>query len=360
MFDLNLKRIDDYNFNMKYIALTNLFSAWYMLNCLKREIPLIDPILARIYFSEYGIETADLTDKDISEMAKVYSPAIAAFFMRCQIQRCENIIDRFGKVGYDNRLPHAITLPLQCKQFFLELLNLNSSNNIENVSTKETQCLDSLRDAMIVNNTITASKVVGWDGGYKAKNDSEYQITPDQFALYTDIIHNAVVDLYRPLKALDETYEDWGTKFRRIIDYIKTLVFMVTRDAIMSEDWLSSYQATSDSITNPLAILKAPFVDLGFNNEIFTRATRAVQRAYGRNLVPAVESAVAPYSSLKLEHAICLFHNSNAKLDTSKMPQNNNTETFKFLCCQEYIVNLDLKIRKEMVSQPLQGAVASN
>jgi len=351
MFDLNFAKIDRYSFEMKYIALTNLFAAWYMLNCLKLSDPLVDTTLARIYFSEYGIETADLSNKDVAEMAKEYSPSVIKFFRKCQIQRCENIIDRFGKIGYDNRLPHAITLPLQCKEFFLELLALNANNTTENITTKETQCMDSLRDAMIVNNTMSVTGRGEWGNWMGNKLDGEYKITPDQFATYTDIIHNAVIDLYRPLNALDETFEDWGTKFRRVIDYIKTLVFMVTRDVAFNSEYFSYQMAREEDIVNPLAVLKAPFVNLGFGSSLFEHAKNAVKRATRYDLVSMVESVVAPYSSLKLEHAICLFHDSNAKLDTSKLPQTNESETFKFLCCQEFIVNLDQKIREQMLSR---------
>lgn len=356
MFDLNLSQIDSYRFDMKYIALTNLFAAWYMLNSLKHNVPLIDKTLARIYFSEYGMKTDDLSDKDIAEMAKVYSPAISKFFKKCQVQRCENIIDRFGKIGYDSRLPHAITLPVQCKQFFLELLSLNATSNMENITTKETQCLDSLRDAMIVNNTMTVTG--GRNGYYRGALDSEYKITPEQFAYYTDIIHNAVIDLYRPLNSLDETFEAWGIKFRRVIDYIKTLVFMVTRDVAFNCEWFSEFEDDMHIIDKKV-VFKSPFVDLGFNNEIYKSAKGCMKRAYRQDgVVAAIESAVAPYSSLNVEHAICLFHGSNAQLDTRKLPQNNESDTFKFLCCQEFIVNLDLKIKSEMVSVPGSKPVA--
>ena len=136
MFNLNFLKLNKGSYDLFHVALINLYAAWYMLLNLKTTLPNIDVTMAKIYFTEHGINIQGLTDKQIAEMAKEYNKNIIRFFIKCEVQRCENLIDRFGKCGCDPRLPHDMTLPLQCKQFYLELIEFNSSQNYENIHTK--------------------------------------------------------------------------------------------------------------------------------------------------------------------------------------------------------------------------------
>ena len=336
MFETSAKKSND-SWSWRNIALANLFSAWYMLLSLKTTLPTIDTNLVRIYLTEYGMDLTGLQDSDISEIGKEYYEEIQKFFIKCQIQRCENIVDRFGKVGCDPRLPHRMTLPLQCKEFFLELLNLKSQNEVISTHTKETQYLDSFLSSLIINHTYTARyRVSNNYDEWKVNTSNDYDVSPEQFSQYTDIIHKEIEHLYRPPVGVDATHESWDVVFKRIVDYIKTLIFMTSRDAMTRESIYTGDKSGSQNLTP--TIFNTPVIGVWDKEELFKCATICSSNIIDTKIVNAT---IMPYSTLNIDHAICLFHDTNAQLDVSKRKQNANTDTFKFLCCQEYIYQID-------------------
>ena len=354
MFELNIDKLNAYTFSMKHIALANMYCAWYMLMNISDKLPNVDVTLSRIYFTEYGMSVEDLTDKEVAKMGTDYYEPIKEFYKKCVVQRLEDIIDRFGKVGCDNRIPHAMTLPNNCKNLFEELLNLedfknsNPSPRYPFVSTsKEDEIIKSLRDAMIINNTIDVNRTGSW--AKTAQNDV-FVISPEDFSSYTNIIHNAVMNLYRPSSGINATHEDWGTQVRKLLDYVKTLVVMVTRDYTCANESCYVGQGGCDLPFDRMAIYGAPMFDLGYKDTVYKFAEQEFLSSYYVKITP-IKNALAKYSGLSMAHAICLPHATNAKLDVSRIKQCFNSDTHKFFCCQEMISAMDVKMKKELLKK---------
>lgn len=344
MFD-TVKNGNCNEYKLRHIAMVNLFSAWYILLSLKSSLPVVDPILTRIYLTEYGMNTVGMTDQDLAEAGTEFTKDIQRFFVKCEIQRLENIVDRFGKIGCDPRLRHGITLPVQCKEFFIELMNLETGDAIEpntKLAMKETQCMDSLLSSMIINNTYTS--ISRRSDSALVRTSKDYQISPEEMSRYANIIHGKIIALYSPIHGINAKHESWEVKFRKIVDYVKTLVYMTSRDITAQEYlylWKSAY-APSQNL-NP-GIFNTPIIGVWDKDELFKCATTEAADYTDANQIKKI---VMPYSGLSISQAICLFHNTNAQLDLTKLGQSEDTDAFKFLCCQEYIYNLDEQLKKE-------------
>jgi len=130
-----------------------LLCSWFILNCLKRNYPIVDPILAEIYFQTYGINTQGLSKEAYGQLMTEYNDAILKFFLSCQRQRCLDMIENVRAKRNGKSLSETVMLavPSQCKPFFEEMLVLNRELKTYNLFTKETQVLDSLRDTIVAN-----------------------------------------------------------------------------------------------------------------------------------------------------------------------------------------------------------------
>jgi hypothetical protein len=324
-----------------------ILCSWFILNCLKKNYPVVDPILAEIYFRTYGINTDGLSKEAYGQLMTEYNDAILRFFLCCQRQRCLDIIELLGK-NQDVINNAMIAVPSQCKPFFEEILVLDKELKTYNAFTKETQCLDSLRDTLvsnsILNRYISHSITTNREGSPWRRSNSNtamsisYIVSPGEFNAYVNILYSAVIDLYRPLfnldrdkqskrplYALNETYEDSGTKFSKIVDYIKTMLYILCT-----------------SLDNQLIIHEPNYF---WNSNVPKYADEAfdevVNIATREQCVPQhdkIMKAVATYGGLNLNHAICIPSKSNVDLtDRFVFKKCNTSMTYKFLCCQEFM-----------------------
>ena len=106
MFDFDSSSLNRSRWLLDGIAIVDIYAAWYMLLSINPNLPKVDPILAKIYFSEYGVNTDGLTDTAVMTMATEYDSKIRVFYRKCIVQRLVDIIERFAKICYDPRLPH--------------------------------------------------------------------------------------------------------------------------------------------------------------------------------------------------------------------------------------------------------------
>ena len=348
--------------------LANLLCRWFMLNCLKRDYPRVDPILAEIYFQTYGINTLGISKESFKELMTEYNDAIISFFLSCQRQRCLEIIDfiRDYVLG-DNGSKIAnmmIAVPAQCKPFFKEVLVLDRESKTYNVFTKETQCLDSLRDTLVANSASMQRYSQYSRKAYtRATNTSNtvgsmcYIVSPGEFSAFINIVREAVIGLYRPLFNLEsdrgvknsrffkkEIYEDSGTRFSKIIDYIKTLIYIlctsIDEDRItIGPDW---YWATS----LPYAM-----------HDAFETVLKEVKDSYTCPYMIEIRKALSIYGGLHINHAICLPTNTTVNLaDRFTFSKSTNTRAYEFLCCQEFIECMKATAaRKDRNPQPEGG-----
>ena len=333
-----------------------ILCSWFILNCLKRNYPLVDPIMAEIYFQTYGINTDGLSKDAISKLMTEYNDAILRFFLSCQRQRCLDIINIRGR--NQNLIENAmIAIPAQCKPFFEEMLVLDKELKTYNAFTKETQCLDSLRDTLVSNSLLNryASRSVttpregnmSWRNRSNTAMNIAYIVSPGEFNAYVNILYSAVIDLYRPLfnlerdkhakrplYALNETYEDSGTKFSKIVDYIKTMLYI-----------LSSSLDNQMIIHDPNYFLTSNVplhMDEVFREVIETTSVDQCVPQYDK-----IMKAVATYGGLNLDHAICIPSKSEVDLtDRFVFKKCNTSMTYKFLCCQEFMTNALNNARK--------------
>ena len=118
MFDFDSSSLNRSRWLLDGIAIVDIYAAWYMLLSINPNLPKVDPILAKIYFSEYGVNTDGLTDTAVMTMATEYDSKIRVFYRKCIVQRLVDIIERFAKICYDPRLPHRITLPVVTRPHF--------------------------------------------------------------------------------------------------------------------------------------------------------------------------------------------------------------------------------------------------
>jgi len=348
MFSLNLKTIDREWDNAGCVAKINLYAAWYMLTKLDPDYPLLDATFARIYFTEYGINVVGLTDENVMTMANEYRNAIRNWYRMCITQRLCEAIDRFSAICKDGNLEHHLTLPVECGKFFREILELANTSRITNMHTKETQCLDSLISTMIVNTTYQVNS--RFLGSIHGTFPSESSLTADEFSSYTDIIRRAVCNLYRPSTGLEETHEDWGTKFRKVCNYVKSLAFIALRDKtfvgqrhLYREDYPPEKEAF---------LFGGPYLAVADTERLYDLATEEIMSNWeNAPLARSIQDMVAPYGSLDIRHAICLLHNTNAELDMRKSHDVRTSAAFKFLCCQEYVYQLDEKAKQKKLEK---------
>ena len=336
-----------------------LLCSWFILNCLKRNYPIVDPILAEIYFQTYGINTQGLSKEAYGQLMTEYNDAILKFFLSCQRQRCLDMIENVRAKRNGKSLSETVMLavPSQCKPFFEEMLVLNRELKTYNLFTKETQVLDSLRDTIVANsiNSHYVSNIARRIDMPLNPNRSNttgsmtYIISQGEFEAYTNILHSAVIDLYRPLfnldrdkqvkrpiYALNETYEDSGTKFSKIVDYIKTLLFILCIS--YDEEMLLKHPNFFWTSCIPTSM-----------TDVFNRIIDMAKEAIPGPLAKDITRTVASYGDLNLNHAICLPSNTTVNLSDRFVFRKSNTSiTYQFLCCQEFItcVNTYLQPRE--------------
>lgn len=327
-----------------------ILCSWFMLNCLKKNYPVVDPILAEIYFRTYGINTDGISKEAYGQLMTEYNDAILRFFLCCQRQRCLDIIDTIGR-NQDLISNAMIAVPAQCKPFFEEMLILDKELKTYNAFTKETQCLDSLRDTLVSNSllnryisravTTPRESNISWRNKSNTAMNVSYIVSPGEFNAYVNILYSAVIDLYRPLfnldrdnksnrplYALNETYEDSGTKFSKIVDYIKSMLYILC-----------------SSLDNQMIIHDPNYfwnsnvpkcMDEAFR-EVVEESTH-VGVDEGNSQCGKILKAVATYGGLNLNHAICIPTQSTVDLtDRFVFKKCNTSMTYKFLCCQEFM-----------------------
>lgn len=344
---LHLDYRNDYRIRKEPIKLYILCS-WFMLNCLKKNYPVVDPILAEIYFRTYGINTDGISKEAFGQLMTEYNDAILRFFLCCQRQRCLDIIDTIGR-NQDLISNAMIAIPAQCKPFFEEMLILDKELKTHNAFTKETQCLDSLRDTLVSNSLLNRyisravitprEGSVSWRDRTNTAMNVTYIVSPGEFNAYVNILYSAVIDLYRPLfnldrdnksnrplYALNETYEDSGTKFSKIVDYIKSMLYILC-----------------SSLDNQ-CIIHDPNYFWNSNvpkcmDEAFREVVEETMRVgEGTCQYDKILKAVATYGGLNLNHAICIPTQSTVDLtDRFVFKKCNTSMTYKFLCCQEFM-----------------------
>lgn len=343
MFNIDYAHTDSdfqHNWTSRYSALAEMLSCWFILNSLKPQYPLVDTTLAKIYFRTYEIPVGNAKE-DLQEAMQEYEPDILRFFLCCQRQRCLDIVDRIA----NHATAQSMILPVQCKQFISEMLNLNSSMGTHNAFTKETEVLDSLRDTIIGNSI--GNKYHSYAGGCKDGGSSntitgQYILNSYEITAYLNILRHAVEDLYaplfgirgsqynRPLYALTETYEDSATRLSKVIDYLKTGLFMVctsidSKISFAYPTWMSPSSAVPSIQDDMFAIIDHMITSGGPGRCDVNVITDKIRRE------------VSQYGGLSVTHAICLPHGNHVSLDVDNLKKNANSLTFKFLYCQEFL-----------------------
>lgn len=306
-------------------------ACWFIVDNLRTQYPLVDTTLAKIYFRTYGIPIGN-DPADLQEALNEYEADILRFFLCNQRQRCMDVVVRVSKLMKNN----SVILPVQCKQFINEMLNLNATIGTHNAFTKETEVLDSLRDTIIGNSL--DPKYITYAAGAKMTSNTtgQYILNSYEVDAYLKILTAAVDELYdplfgikgrkRPLYALTETYEDSGTRFMKVVDYLKAALFMVctsldTKGFSRFPEWLSPHSAVPSLQDDMFEAFKA-FIRCG---------------DYKETMMDKIASEASEYGGLSLTHAICLPHGNNVVLDTDRLKKNANSLTYKFLVCQEYL-----------------------
>ena len=349
MFDFDSSSLNRSRWLLDGIAIVDIYAAWYMLLSINPNLPKVDPILAKIYFSEYGVNTDGLTDTAVMTMATEYDSKIRVFYRKCIVQRLVDIIERFAKICYDPRLPHRITLPVVTRPHFEGIVR-SQEPAVINENDKIIHLVDGFVSSLTANQAYNVQ--YNRNGTLHGEADQGFQVDCEDFATYVEMIRKAVVGLYRPSGTLDEAHEDWGTKYRRVASYIKALVYMALHDVTYlnhHENWVRPQDGLKDTTAY---LYGSPFLHLDNPDRIFQLATRFMMDYYDlEKLCTAVRGAVQPYGGLAMRHAVCLLHNTNAKLDLKKIPGSRDTVSFKFLCCQEYIERLDEKLRNMAASR---------
>ena len=327
----------DQEFRDATIALTS----WFIVNNLRTRIPIIDPILAKIYFDTYAIPIGENID-NIKEAASEYEPDIIRFFLLNQRQRCENIVANISKIFMNAN----IVLPIQCKPFFEEMINLSENIGQHNIQTKETQVLDSLRDTIIAN-SIDQAKSAQYVGRIDVpqhipvKTAGKYILTDGEKGAYIFILIHALNKLYLPMfagrdrnikpnvYALTDMYEDSGTRFAKIVEYLKSALFMI---CISHDD---RFNAACCGWLTPSIV---PSIQDDMFSVVKTIAGRCrVLEGY----YDSINKECARYGGFTIPQAICLPTNTTARLECFKPEKNAISLTYKFLVCQSFLSLLD-------------------
>ena len=318
-------------------------SAWFIVNNLRTVTPMIDPVLAKIYFDTYSIPIGENIE-NIKEAASEYEPDIIRFFLLNQRQRCLDILDEIGKIFQSTN----IVLPIQCKPFFEEMINLSTKISQHNIMTKETQVLDSLRDTIIANSLKEehAAHSIGRidvPQHRPIKTSGKYILTDGEKAAYLNILQFALSNHYLPLTsgvtptavpnvyAMTDLYEDSGTRFAKVIEYLKSALFMI---CVSYDD---KFNCAGCNWLSPSIV---PSIQDDMFSVVESVATRCRSlEGYYEN----IKKECARYGGFTIPQAICLPVNTTAHLECFKPEKNAISLTCKFLMCQAFFDLLSYK-----------------
>lgn len=328
-----------------YRNATLALASWFVVNNLRTRTPDIDPVLAKIYFDTYCIAVGDDIN-NIKEAASEYEPDIIRFFLLNQRDRCLKILDEVANIFQNVN----IVLPIQCKPFFEEMMNLSGSMQQHNIQTKETQVLDSLRDTIIANSLNEDRFTQGAfnraiSPEYIPVNTSgKYILTDDEKISYLGILQGAIRNHYLPITsgatptavpnvyAMTDLYEDSGTRFAKVIEYLKSALFMI---CISYDERLNCGHWISPSIV--------PSIQDDMFGIIENLSTRCRSLEGWKD---NIEKECARYGGFTIPQAICLPVNTKARLDYFKPEKNAISLTYKFLVCQTICALLSYKTKE--------------
>ena len=313
---------------------TIALSSWFIVNNLRTKTPMVDPVLAKIYFDTYAIPVGDDVE-NIKEAANEYEPDIIRFFLLNQRQRCEDIMNEINKIFRNIN----IVLPIQCKPFFEEMISLSEKIRQHNIQTKETQVLDSLRDTIIAN-SLEFKKNNSWridvPQHIPIKTAGKYILTDGEKTAYINILENVVRNLYMPMfssvapttvpnvYAMTDIYEDSGTRFAKVIEYIKSALFMICNS--YDERISCGCCCLGDSIVPSL------------QDDMFGIIDRIANKCHIlEGYYDSIAKECSRYGGFTVAQAICLPINTQARLACFKPQKNAISLTYKFLVCQSYL-----------------------
>lgn len=315
-------------------------SAWFMVNNLRTKTPMVDPVLAKIYFDTYAIPIGE-SISNIKEAANEYEPDIIRFFLLNQRQRCEDIMSEISRVFKNIN----IVLPIQCKPFFEEMITMSEKIRQHNIQTKETQVLDSLRDTIIANSLDyrkTVSARIDVPQHIPVRTSGKYILTDGEKASYLDILGHVVRNLYMPMfsgltpsyvpnvYAMTDIYEDSGTRFAKVIEYIKSALFMICNsyDERISCGYCGPGESVVPSLQDDM---------FGIIDSIAGRCETI------KGYYDSIAKECSRYGGFTIPHAICLPPDTHASLACFKPEKNAISLTYKFLVCQSYFDLLSYK-----------------
>ena len=324
---------------------TLALSSWFIVNNLRTKTPMVEPVIAKIYFDTYSIPIGENID-NLKEAANEYEPDIIRFFLLNQRQRCVDILDNVTKIFMDTN----IVLPIQCKPFFEEMVTMSGNISQHNIQTKETQVLDSLRDTIIANSLEFRKSGVYGQGGFARiavpqhipiRTSGKYILTDGEKQTYLRILGAAVNNLYMPMfsgvtpksvpnvYALTDLYEDSGTRFAKVVEYLKCALFMICisyNDHLGCGDWLS------------------PNIVPSIQEDMFSVISNIAARCrLLEGYYDSIRKECARYGGFTIPQAICLPKDTVAHLECFKPEKNSTSLTYKFLVCQSYFALLDYK-----------------
>ena len=323
----NMDRSQDYRNIL--LALTS----WFIVDQLRTKTPMVDPVLAKIYFDTYAIPIGEDV-QNIKEAASEYEADIIRFFLLNQRERCCDIMSNISSIFRGTN----IVLPIQCKPFFEEIMSLSEKLGQHNIQTKESQVLDSLRDT-IVANSMEVQRTMSQNIGrinvpphHPVSTSGKYILTDGEKAAYVMILNKIVNNLYLPLFSkvigsakpnvygLTDIYEDSGTRFAKVIEYLKSALFMIC----------TSYDEQFCSWVTPT--ISTSIVEDRFSViEGYAGKCRTLE-GYDES----ISKECARYGGFTIPQAICLPLNTPAHLDCFKSEKNAISLTYKFLVCQAY------------------------
>lgn len=342
MFNIKPNQYAD-NRNQDYRNAGIALSSWFIVNNLRTVTPMVDPVLAKIYFDTYYIPIGDNIE-NIKEAASEYEPDIIRFFLLNQRQRCLDIMNEIGKIFMSTN----IVLPIQCKPFFEEMITLSAKIQQHNIMTKETQVLDSLRDTIIANSLEQARGAhsigrIDTPMHIPVKTSGKYILTDGEKVAYLNILQFALSNHYLPIAsgatpkavpnvyAMTDLYEDSGTRFAKVIEYLKSALFMIC----ISYD--NRFNCAGCSWLTP-SIVPSVQEDMFGVIESIISGCRMLE-GYHDN----ISKECARYGGFTIPQAICLPINTTAHLDCFKPEKNAISLTYKFLVCQAYLDLLGYK-----------------
>ena len=305
---------------------------WFIINSLKTKPPLVDAILAKIYFDTYNIPCIETID-EIKQLSKEYEADIIRFFLTCQYMRC-NYARKFIQDAFKNI---NIVLPIQCKPFFEEMLTLYEKMQQHNIMTKESEVLDSLRDTIISNslNDQEYHALFRPQNPVRIITSGNYILTDDEKMAYLGLLSSAIYKHFSPMfgqnighhadrvYALTDIYQDSGTRFERVIDYIKSALFMVCASIdkrICCPNWATKSIVPSTQ-EDMFSVIELLYRNAGLDGSI----------------LDDINKNVSKYGGLSITHAICLPCETPADLQIFSLEKNAISLTYKFFVCQSML-----------------------